>query len=195
MKIVGLTGGIGSGKSTVARMFSELGIPTYNADDEAKGLMLRSKVIRRKLIKLFGEKAYVNNALNRPYLAEKIFNDKTLLEKMNAIVHPKVASHFRRWVSRKNTPYVIKEAAILFESGSYKDCDFIITVHAPIEERINRVISRDNTTKDRVEAILKNQWNDNRRKANSDFLIENISLEKTREQVEKIHSEILSKTG
>lgn len=195
MKIVGLTGGIGSGKSTVARMFAELGIPTYNADDEAKGLMLRSKVIRRKLIKLFGERAYVNNALNRPYLAEKIFNDKTLLEKMNAIVHPKVGSHFRRWVGKKKSAYVIKEAAILFESGSYKDCDLIITVHAPLEERVKRVISRDNTTQDRVEAILKNQWDDSKRKANSDFLIENIDLDKTREQVERIHKKILEKSG
>ncbi len=193
MKIVGLTGGIGSGKTTVAQMFGQLGIPVYNADDEAKGLMKRSKVIRRKLIDLFGEKAYLDNDLNRPYLAERIFNDKSLLEQMNAIVHPKVGTHFRRWANRQISPYVIKEAAILFESGSYKDCDLIITVRAPIELRINRVISRDNTSRARVNSILKNQWDDNRREALSHFVINNEKLENTREQVERIHRKILEK--
>ena len=191
MIIVGLTGGIGSGKSTVAKMFAELGIPIYDADSEAKGLMNRSKVIRRKLIALFGEKAYLKSGLNRPYLAERIFNDEALLKEMNAIVHPKVASHFKRWIKRQDSAYVIREAAILFESGTYKDCDFIITVSAPKEERIKRVVLRDKSTAERVKAIMKNQWTDDKRRAMSDFIIENTDLQKTRRQVEKIHSEIV----
>ena len=106
MKIVGLTGGIGSGKTTVAKLFMELGVPVYFADDEAKALMNRSKVIRRKLIELFGKRAYIKSGLNRPYLSKKIFNDKSLLDKMNAIVHPKVASHYKRWLKKQNAPYI-----------------------------------------------------------------------------------------
>ncbi|MBT8257901.1 MAG: dephospho-CoA kinase [Bacteroidia bacterium] len=191
MKIVGLTGGIGSGKSTVAEMFSELGVPTYDADSEAKGLMNRSKVIRRKLMALFGDKAYNKEGLNKPFLAKKIFNDEALLEQMNAIVHPKVASHFRRWVKQQKSAYVIKEAAILFESGSYKDCDLIITVTAPQVERIKRVIKRDKSNKERVRAIMKNQWSDKKRIAKSHYTIVNTDLEKTRQQVAEIHTEIL----
>ena len=101
MKIVGLTGGIGSGKTTVAKEFKKLGIPIYIADDQAKKLMNRSKVIKRKLIALFGEEAYKNEELNRPYLAKIIFKDETLLQKMNAIVHPKVAKHFQKWLKNK----------------------------------------------------------------------------------------------
>ncbi len=111
MEIVGLTGGIGSGKTTISKFFESFGIPVYIADDEAKALMNRSKVIKRKLIQLFGESTYKDRKLNRPYLASKIFNDKTLLLKMNAIVHPKVASHFKRWLKKQDAAYIIKEAS------------------------------------------------------------------------------------
>ena len=115
MKIIGLTGGIGSGKTTVSNMFRDLGIPVYIADDEAKKLMNTSKVIRRKLIELFGAKAYENNELNRTYIASKIFNDDSYLKKMNAIIHPSVAVHFKKWLQKQTAKYVIKEAAIIFE--------------------------------------------------------------------------------
>ena len=115
--IVGLTGGIGSGKSTVAKAFKALGVPVYIADIEAKKLMQRSKVIKRQLKALLGEAAYVDDKLNKPYIANIIFNDKDYLEKMNAIVHPKVARHFNKWVAKQDTQYVIKEVAILFENG------------------------------------------------------------------------------
>ncbi len=191
IKVIGLTGGIGSGKTTVANMFNELGIPIYIADVEAKALMNRSKVIKRKLIQLFGKDAYSGNVLNKPYIANKIFNDKELLQKMNAIVHPKVASHFKRWLSKQTSNYVIKEAAIIFENGTHHTFDAIITVTAPIEVRINRVIDRDGSSKEKVEAIIKNQWTDAQKVALSHFVIENIDIEKTKEQVDEIHNKIL----
>jgi dephospho-CoA kinase len=192
-KVVGLTGGIGSGKTTVANYFKELGVPIYIADVEAKALMNRSKVIKRKLIQIFGEDTYENNNLNKAFIAGKIFNDKSLLEQMNSIVHPKVASHFKRWLKKQAAPYVIKEAAIIFENGSYKSLDLTITVVAPENIRIKRVIERDNSTAEKVEAIIKNQWSDAEKVKLSDFVIENISLEDTKLQVKKIHQEILKK--
>ena len=193
MKIVGLTGGIGSGKTTVAKLFHQLGVPIYIADLEAKKLMNRSKVIRRKLIELFGENAYKDGKLNRPFLAEKIFNDRELLERMNAIVHPKVGAHFKRWLKKQTTPYVIKEAAILFENGSYKECDFTITVTADIEARIERLLARDETTRKKIKSIMQNQWTDAERLALTDYVIENDDLELTKEKVAEIHLEILSR--
>lgn len=191
MIVVGLTGGIGSGKTTVGSFFKELGIPVYIADTEAKQLMVRSKVIRRKLIALFGEKAYDKGELNRPYIASKIFNDKSLLEQMNAIVHPKVGAHFKRWLKKQNAPYVIKEAAIIFEHNKQSEYDFIITVTADKEERIKRVMRRDNAPRSKVEAIIKNQMSDEEKVKKSDYVIENQSLKFTEEQVFITHHHIL----
>lgn len=193
MKIVGLTGGIGSGKTTVAQMFKDLGVPIYIADLEAKKLMNRSKVIRRKLIQLFGEEAYTDSGLNRPFLADKIFNDADLLQKMNAIVHPKVGAHFKRWLKKQTAPYVIKEVAILFENDSYNECDFTITVVADTEKRIERLLKRDETTEEKINAIMKNQWSDVDRLALTDFVIRNDELDQTKENVLQIHQEILSR--
>ena len=189
--IVGLTGGIGSGKTTVAKFFEDLGVPVYIADEEAKKLMARSKVIKRKLVHLFGEKAYVNNVLNKPFIANIIFNDKSCLQKMNAIIHPRVARHFEKWVAKQNTPYVIKEVAILFENGGHEKCDVVITVTAPKTIRLKRLLSRDNTTHEKIEAIMKNQWTDNQKLELSDYSIENLTLENTKKQVSKIHTQIM----
>ncbi len=192
MKIVGITGGIGSGKSTVAKFFEALGIAVYYADDEAKALMNRSKVIKRKLIDLFGNEAYINGKLNRPYLALKIFNNTSLLEKMNAIVHPKVASHFKRWVKQQNSPYVIKEAAIIFENNLQSQYDFIITVIANESSRIERVLQRDNTTIEKVKAIIKNQLSDEEKKERSHFVIINNDISEAEQQANDIHHRILN---
>ena len=192
MIIVGLTGGIGSGKTTVAKQFNALGIPVYIADDEAKKLMNRSKIIRRKLIALFGDDAYKNNTLNRPFLADIIFNNPSSLEEMNAIVHPKVASHFKRWVNKQNAPYVLKESAILFENNAYKKCNYVITVTAPIEIRIKRLLERDDTSIEKIQAIIKNQWPDNEKVNKSDFVIINTELDKTLQQVLQTHNKILN---
>ena len=191
MKIVGLTGGIGSGKTTVAGFFEELGIPIYIADEEAKKLMNTSKVLIKNIKKLFGENAYVNENLNRPYIAKKIFSDDSLLKKMNALVHPKVAEHFEKWVNKQQAPYVIKEAAILFESGSYKDCDFTVTVIADEGLKIQRLLQRDDTTESRIKDIMKHQWSDEKKKELSDFTIINNTLEDTKKQVIKIHHKLL----
>lgn len=191
MITVGLTGGIGSGKTTVAKAFQALGIPIYIADDEAKLLMNTSKVIKRKLIALFGESAYKNNKLNRPYLAKIIFNDKSLLEQMNAIVHPKVGKHFEKWKKKQSAPYVIKEAAILFENGSYKNYDYIVTVTAPEKVRIERVIKRDNSNVEKIKAIIDNQWKDELKIRLSDFVIENTNIENTKLEVLKTHKKLL----
>ncbi|TXE11949.1 dephospho-CoA kinase [Seonamhaeicola algicola] len=193
MIVVGLTGGIGSGKTTVAKQFESLGVPVYIADNEAKKLMNTSKVIKRKLTELFGENAYVNNTLNRPYLASIIFNDKSYLEKMNAIVHPRVARHFKKWVAKQNTVYVIKEVAILFENGGHKHCDFVITVTAPLALRIERLLKRDDTTKEKIKAIMNNQLPDDEKVKLSDFVIENTTIPNTIAQVEKIHKQLLAK--
>lgn len=191
MKIVGLTGGIGSGKTTVAEMFANLGVPIYIADDEAKKLIKSSKVIKRKLLKLFGEEAYINGSLNKPFIANAIFNNKALLEKMNAIIHPKVASHFYKWMLKQTAPYVIKEAAILFENNTYKSFDFIITVTAPKEIKIERLLKRDDTSLKKIEDIMKNQWTDEEKIKYSDFAIVNKSIENTEMQVAKIHAKII----
>ena len=195
MKIVGLTGGIGSGKTTVAKQFEKLGVPIYIADEEAKKLMNKSKVIKRKLKALFGEEAYLDERLNRPFLAKKIFNDKDYLLQMNAIVHPKVARHFTKWLAKQNAAYIIKEVAILFENESYKDCDFIITVTATIENRIERLLKRDQTTISKIQSIMNNQWTDEKKVKLSHFVINNNTIEHTIKQVQDVHNQLLKSSS
>lgn len=193
MVVVGLTGGIGSGKTTILNYFQSLGVPIYIADAEAKALMNRSKVIKRKLIELFGNEAYKDGRLNRPYLSSKIFNDKNLLSKMNAIVHPKVASHFKRWLKNQHTEYVIKEAAIIFENNLEHQYNYIITVVADEELRINRVMKRDTVSKERVKSIIKNQLSDAIKIEKSDYVIYNNDLKAAKIQALEIHHNILKK--
>ena len=188
MKIVGLTGGIGSGKSTVAAMFADLGIPVYIADREAKNLTNTSNIIRKKIIALLGKRSYNEKVIDPEFVANKVFNNESLLKDLNAIIHPQVARHFNKWVKEQEGPYCIKEAAILFESGSYADCDFTILVKSPKEMRIKRVLERDlNTTVGEIENRMKNQWSDSKKEKLADIVIENIDLEKTQQKVKEIH--------
>jgi dephospho-CoA kinase len=187
MKIVGLTGGIGSGKTTVATLFAELGVPVYIADVEAKKLTNSSLVIRRKIIELLGKNAYLNDGLNRKFVADKIFADTKLLNAVNAIIHPEVAIHFKKWASKQKLNYVIKEAAILFENGGYKDCDLVILVTAPKALRIERVKQRDNASSTEIEQRMNNQWSDSKKEKLADIIIENIDMEVTRAEIKKIH--------
>lgn len=191
MIVVGLTGGIGSGKTTVAKFFEELGVPVYIADEQAKRLMNSSKVIRRKLIDLFGEEAYVDNKLNRPFIASKIFNDSTHLAQMNAIVHPKVGLDFKRWLKKQQSRYVIKEAAIIFEHQMQSQYDYIITVTADSKDKLSRVLKRDGTSEAKIMAIINNQMPDDEKAKKSDFVILNDCLEDTKKQVLKIHTKLL----
>ncbi len=154
--------------------------------------MNRSKVIKRKLTTLFGDKAYKEDQLNRAFIASKIFNDKALLDQMNAIIHPKVASHFKRWLKKQNAPYVIKEVAIIFEHNKASEYDLIITVTADIEERIRRVMNRDDASREKVESIINNQMSDEEKIKKSDFVIVNHDLIATQAQVAKLHDHILN---
>jgi dephospho-CoA kinase len=185
-KIIGLTGGIGSGKTTVANYFKSYGIPVYIADDEARKIM-QSVDIMEAIKDLFGADVFENETLNREKLAKIVFNNPESLEKLNGIVHPAVKKHFEQWLLQNlEAPYVIYEAAILFESGRYKDCDIIITVTAPIESRIQRVIKRDNTTRELVLKRINAQWTDEKRISKSDFVIENIAIEPTKLEIDRI---------
>lgn len=194
MKIVGLTGGIGSGKSTVAGFFLDKGIPVYNSDSEAKKLINENPALIKKLTALFGTEAYVANSYNSKFVASKVFHDKDLLLKLNAIVHPAVFEHFHQWLKSQNSLFVVKEAAILLESGSYKDCDAIISVVAEEYTRLQRVIARDNLTAAQVRERMQNQFTDDRRIKMSDFVIKNDSgLNQLYHEFEKVYKELLKR--
>lgn len=185
-KIIGLTGGIGSGKTTIAKHFASLGIPVYIADDEAKKLMDNSEIIA-KLQAVFGEEIIENKKIDRKALAQIVFQNPKKLKILNSIIHPAVKKHFTDWLSTyKNHPIIIKEAAILFESGSYKDCDLIITVTSPLEERVNRVMKRDNASRESILDRINNQWTDEQRISKSDYVIINISVNEALKQAEEI---------
>jgi dephospho-CoA kinase len=191
MMIIGLTGGIGSGKTTVANLFKDLGVPIYIADLEAKKLMNTSKVLKRKLIALFGEEAYGTEGLNRAFIASEIFSNKALLDQMNAIVHSKVGKHFKRWLKKQNADYVIKESAIIFEHNMESQFDYIIVVTSSIEDRVKRVLGRDNTSKEKILSIMKHQLPDEDKIKKADFVIVNEDLQHTKTQVLKTHKSIL----
>ncbi|CAL65634.1 dephospho-CoA kinase [Christiangramia forsetii] len=191
MKIVGLTGGIGSGKTTVAGFFKELNIPVYIADEAGKRLMNTSSEIRKKIIAFFGESAYRGDHPDRKFIASKVFNDKEQLSKLNNIIHPAVEADFKNWLETQSSEYVIYEAAILFETGGYEKCDFNILVTAPKEIRIQRLQKRDDSSVKEIEERMDNQWSDERKSQMADFLINNEELAETKLQVEHIHDEIL----
>ena len=190
MMVVGLTGGIGSGKSTIAKAFAALGIAVFNSDEQAKALIATDAQVKERIIAAFGEKAYQNGEYNRAYIAQIVFNNSEKLAILNGIVHPALAKYFNQWAKKQTSPYVLKEAAILFESGSYKDCDYIITVTAPEEVRIARVMARDHCTEAQVRARMAQQWSDAQRIALSDAVIENVDLESAKEQVKRINDEL-----
>jgi len=190
MMVVGLTGGIGSGKSTIAKAFAALGIAVFNSDEQAKALIATDTQVKERIIAAFGEEAYQNGEYNRAYIAQIVFNNSEKLAILNGIVHPALAEYFKQWAKKQTSPYVLKEAAILFESGSYKDCDYIITVTAPEEVRIARVMARDHCTEAQVRARMAQQWSDAQRIALSDAVIENIDLESTKEQIKRINDEL-----
>lgn len=191
MKIIGLTGGIGSGKSTIAKMFEALGAPVYYADIEAKKLMNNSKVIKTNLIKAFGNDSFVDDELNRFFIADIVFNDKEKLQLLNDIVHPEVEKHFKKWIKHQNYDYLMQENAIIFESNNQGNFDEIITVTAPKLIRIKRVMLRDKVSKEKVIERMQNQLNDKYKIEHSKYIINNIDLSKSENKVFQIHQTLL----
>jgi dephospho-CoA kinase len=192
MMIVGLTGGIGSGKSTIGKLLEELGVPVYNSDTEAKRLMNTSKVLRKKVVELLGEKSYVKDQLNRPYIAQRVFNDKVLLGKLNDIVHPAVRKHFLKWAKKKQKPYVVQETALLFENGMEDFYDKIVLVTAPKNIRIERIMARDGSTKQEVLERMDNQLDDSIKLPLSDYVLENTEYDKTKSKVKALNIALLA---
>lgn len=186
-KIIGLTGGIGSGKTTIANYLQSKGIPVYISDVEAKKVMEFPDIVI-KIAEAFGNEVLdSSNMLNRDKLATIVFNNPEKLKQLNAIVHPAVKKHFDNWIiQNQNAPIIVKETAILFESGSYKDCDQIITVSAPLETRIARVLKRDNSTREKILQRINNQLSDDERIARSQFVVMNENFEETKKQVDEI---------
>lgn len=185
-KIIGLTGGIGSGKSTIAGFFEEAGIPVYIADDEAKKIMNQPEVMQ-EIQSIFEDNVIENAQLNRKKIAQLVFSKPQKLEELNQIIHPKVKKHFLDWIEKhSDSPFVIKEAAILFESGTYKDCDKIIVVTAPEAIRIQRVINRDKVSEKEILERISNQWDEEKKVALADFVIQNIDLEESKRKTKDI---------
>jgi dephospho-CoA kinase len=188
---LGITGGIGSGKTSVCRVFKVLGIPVFSADPEAKEIMDNDEGIIRRINSITGKNLYSNGNLDRMELATLIFNDNSLLDKVNSLVHPVVFEHFKRWEMEQDAPYVIMEAAILFESGASKLVDRIATIVAPIEERVERVISRNSLSREQVLERIRNQMDDDSRIKQSDYVIHNSEKDMIIPAILKIHADIL----
>ena len=193
--LVGLTGGIGSGKSTVAKIFSILGIPVYYADDRAKWLMAFDEELKKQILTHFGPESYSKDgSLNRGYLAETVFSDEEKVKTINSLVHPAVKKDFEKWVGQQNSPYVLKEAALLFETGSYKDLDKTINVSAPLKIRVARVLMRDlHRTEMQVNDIIDKQIPDEEKNKRADYVIKNAENKLLIPQVMQIHGELLQK--
>lgn len=196
MIVVGLTGGIGSGKTVVSRIFSCLGIPVYDADGAAHRIYEKYPAVTEQVKQEFGEEVVDKyGKINRRKLAEMAFVNADLLKKLNAIVHPLVRKDFEGWVqSRKGFPYVLKEAAILFESGAHKNCHSIIAVSAPVELRILRVRERDHKSRAEIEQIMSKQWDEEMRNKRSTYVIINDESQLVIPQALKIHAELIGKT-
>ena len=188
--IIGLTGGIGSGKSTVAKIFAQLGIPVLDADATAKAIMNEDRSVKTKLIELFGEDAYKENQLNRPYIAQIVFEDAFKLQQLNAIIHPITIQYAKDWAFKQSAPYVIKEAALFFESGSSEGVEKIIGVTAPKHIRIQRVMQRDQITREDVIKRMEHQLEDSLKMKLCDWVIQNDDMHLLIPQILAIHQEI-----
>jgi dephospho-CoA kinase len=191
---VGLTGGIGSGKSTVAKIFEVLNIPVFYADAAAKEVMNSDAVLRQQLLDAFGENTYIDNVLNRAHLASIVFNNTEQLEKLNAFVHPATIAAADKWFAQQTTPYVIKEAALLFESGSVAGLDYIIGVSAPQHVRIQRTMHRDGISREQVLQRIDKQVDESIKMKLCDFVVVNDEQQMLLPQVLELHRKLLSLT-
>jgi dephospho-CoA kinase len=184
--IIGLTGGIGSGKTTLVNYMESLGIPVFIADEEAKKAM-QSPHVLEEVKTSFGNSIFENGQLNRQQLASIVFSNPDKLKELNSIIHPEVKRLFAIWLNQlKTVPFVVYEAAILFESGSYQNCDYIITVTAPLEDRITRVMQRDNCSRAQVLQRINAQWTDEERAVKSNFVIDNTTAQSAKNEIDNI---------
>ena len=188
---IGLTGGMGSGKTTVSKIFSVLGVPVFYADDIAKNVMNADAGLKQNIIQLFGDDAYINNTLNRKYIAGIVFSDKYKLEQLNALVHPVTIAAADEWMSRQTSAYVIKEAALMFESSAAANLDYIIGVYAPQHLRLQRVMHRDGTKREEVLARMNNQVDETIKMKLCDFVIVNDDQQAVLPQVLALHAKLL----
>lgn len=192
MLVVGLTGGIGSGKTKVLHEFIKKGVPVYIADIEAKKLMHNAPELKQKIISTFGESSYQDDKLNTAYLAEIVFKNPIALAKLNALVHPAVFEDFDDFKSSlENEKLVIYENAILFESGSDRFCDYVICVTAPQSERVKRVMLRDQVTAEQVQERMNNQWPVEKKVALADFVIKNMDWDQTKTSIDEVYKKLL----
>jgi len=189
---IGITGGIGTGKSTICEIFALLGVPVFYADQAAKSLMVNNSNLKQKLISTFGTATFTKKGeLDTKYLANKVFNNEKALQQLNALVHPAVLADFDKWCSQQQAPYVLKEAALLIESGSYKQCDYIILVESPIALRIERLLSRDNNTEEQIKARIASQLPDKEKAKLANFLILNDEKHLLIPQIIALHTQFL----
>ena len=171
---IGITGGMGSGKTTASQVFRSLGIPVYNSDERARFFMETEQTVRNDVINLLGNSAYMHDRLNREYIANRVFNDNHLLNHLNGIIHPIVANDAKEWESNQiNVPFTLREAALLYESGGYLTLDAVILVKAPLELRIYRIMNRDRVTRDQIVKRLRFQWPDKMKEQLSDYTVLN----------------------
>jgi len=191
MKVLGVTGGIGSGKTTVCGIFKTLGVPVFSSDEVSKDILFTPH-IQKKVEELFGDQVLQNGVLSKQKLAKYIFSSEDALESLNQLLHPKVSEAFETWKKHQKHNVVIKEAAILFESGGDKSCDYVLNVYCSEQERIRRVLLRDDRSELEIKAIIARQWSDNERKKHSDFTINNES-EKLIPQVLNLYATLMDK--
>lgn len=184
---VGITGGIGSGKSTVCAILEEMGVAVYNSDARAKELMTTSATLREAIVARFGAECYTSEGLNRGYLAERVFGDAAELAALNSLVHPAVMADFEAWAERQEGSYVVFESAILFEAGLEQRVDMAVAVLSPEELRIERAMARDGASREQVVARIRRQLSDDERADRAKYAIVNIDLEELREDVEQLH--------
>jgi dephospho-CoA kinase len=192
---VGLTGGIGGGKTTVGKIFEVLGIPVYYADEAARRIMNEDENLKAAIQKQFGEDAYKNDELDRSYLAKKVFNDPLQLELLNSLVHPATIRDAFLWMNAQRTPYAIKEAALIFESGAFEQLDYVIGVYAPLSLRIKRTMERDKMTYDEIVSRMNNQLDENIKMKLCDFVLTNDEQELLIPQVIQLHQKFLELTA
>jgi len=188
---VAITGGIGTGKTTISNMFADKGVPVFNSDEIAKEIMNTNSLLKNEIVTAFGDKVYDKNKLNKEYLSDVIFNNESLLKKINSIVHPYVADEFNSWIEEQDSKYIIYESAIIFENQAEDFFDKIICVTASEEDVISRVMKRNNFSVDKIKSIINKQLPNGAKIQKSDYVIENTNISKLSDKVLEIHNDIM----